>query len=259
MHEHDLDLIASLADGSLDEGDEARALVETCEVCRHEYEAQVSVLEALSGLEAARLTDFEKAGLHRDLWTELRSEAVKDKRVVPWWYRLSYAAAGLFVVVGLVAVLGQSVFNAAGEGDEASTTFSEVSSGLDGGASAESVTPLYSPQADESGGAAPTTTAGATATTLGTSPSVTLESAAPDFEAMADETRQGELPAADRAVATAKAECLGAAGLENYEFKGSVERDRTYLVAVPAGVELDSDTPVTFVDADTCEVVHVEK
>ncbi len=261
MHDHDLDLIASLADGSLEEGAEARALVETCEICRHEYDTQVSVLGALSGLQSARLTDLEKAGLHRDLWTELRSEAVEERRVIPWWYRLSYAAAGLFVMVGLVAVLGQNVFNS--EGDEAATTFSEVSSGLDGGTSAESVAPLVSPQADQSGGAAPTTTAGATATTAGTSPSVSTtlaaESVEPDFEAVAAETRQGELPPADRALVTQKAECLGAAGLENYEFKGSIEQDRTYLVAVPAGVALDSDTPVAFVDADTCEVVHVEE
>ncbi|HEY6627894.1 MAG TPA: hypothetical protein VI193_02795 [Acidimicrobiia bacterium] len=256
MHDHDLDLIASLADGSLEEQAEARALVDSCEECRHEYDTQVSVLGALSGLEPARLTELEKAGLHRDLWTELRSEAATKTRAIPWWYRLSYAAAGLFVMVGLVAVLGQGVF---GGGDSAES-FSEVSSGLDGGASAESVTPLYSPQSDESPGAEPTTTAGATDTTVSTPPSVTtLESAATDFKTVADDTRQGQLPATDRALAIERAECLGAAGLENYEFEGTVELERTYLVAVPAGVDLDSETPVTFVDADNCEVVHVEE
>jgi hypothetical protein len=259
MHDHDLDLIASLADGSLEEEAEARALVESCEVCRHEYDAQVSVLGALSALEPARMTDLEKAGLHRDLWTELRGEAAKTKRAIPWWYRLSYAAAGLFVMVGLVAVLGQGLFRS---GDSAET-FSEVSSGLDGGASAESVTPLYSPQSDEGGEAAPTTTAGATATTLDTAPSpntsLTVESAAADFETLADQARQGELPDTDRALITERTDCLDAAGLENYEFQGTVAQERIYLVAVPAGVDLDSNTPVTFVDADTCEVVHVEE
>ncbi|HLE95118.1 MAG TPA: hypothetical protein VI689_01955 [Acidimicrobiia bacterium] len=45
----------------------------------------------------------------------------------------------------------------------------------------------------------------------------------------------------------------------DHELVGTVDRERTYLIAVPAGVDLDADTPVSFVDADTCEVVHVEE
>jgi len=249
MHDHDLDLIASLADGSLDDQSEARALVETCEQCRHEYESQVSIVGALSALEPARLTDIEKATLHRDLWTDLRGDATKSKPATPWWYRWSYAAAGLFVMVGLVAVLNQGVFG----GDDAASV-----SDLSGGASAESVAPSFAPM-DSGDGQAPPTTAAAAALDPGVATTMVVESASADFEALADETRQGELPAADRALLSEKASCLSAAGLENYKLEGTVERDHTYLIAVPATADLNSETPVTFVDADTCEVVHVEE
>ncbi len=256
MHDHDLDLIASLADGSLKEQAEARALVESCEECRHEYDTQVSVLGALSAMEPARLTDLEKAGLHRDLWTELRSGAATKTRATPWWYRLSYAAAGLFVMVGLVAVLGQGVF---GGGDSAES-FSEVSSGLDGGASAESVTPLYSPQSDESGGVAPTTTTAA-ATDASVATTVPAAENAPDYKTLATETRLQQLPAANRSTGASEeeADCVSAAGLENQQVVGTVETDRTYLIAIPDSVELDSETPVNFVDTTTCTVAHVEE
>jgi hypothetical protein len=56
-----------------------------------------------------------------------------------------------------------------------------------------------------------------------------------------------------------EAECVSAAGLENQEVVGTVESDRTYLIAVPDNVELDADTPVNFVDTTTCTVAHVEE
>jgi len=243
MHDHDLDLIAALADGSLDDQTEARARVESCEVCRVEFEAQVSVLAALATIEPLRMTELEKAALHRDLWTELRNEPANEGSTTPWWYRLSYAAAGLFVVVGLVAVANQ--LGGSGDAGGQAETFTEASGPLGDGAEGVAEAPREEDGAQSTG----TTTAGdASAETT------------PDFETLAAETREGELPAAERAVATAgQAECLSAAGLVEHELKGTVERDRTYLIAVPAGVDLDADTPVSFVDADTCEVVHVEE
>ena len=70
------------------------------------------------------------AAIHRNLWTELRATPATTTKS-PWWYRVTYAAAGLFVLVGLVAVLGQMQ-----GADNTGETFSEVSSGLDGGADA---------------------------------------------------------------------------------------------------------------------------
>jgi hypothetical protein len=252
MHDHDLDLIASLADGSLDDQTEARARVETCQECRREYESQVSVLAALAQVQPATLTEIEKAALHRDLWTELRLEPAGKTTATPWWYRLSYAAAGLFVVVGLVAVVSQLGTG----GDEVAESFAEVSSGLDEGSDGAAETPT--PAQNFSG---ETTPEDASDTTIAAADSAgtTLEATA-DFEALALETRQNQLPAADRAVTVSdeQGRCLSEAGLENQTLMGTVERERTYLIAVPADTDLDTDTPVSFVDAATCEVIHVE-
>lgn len=245
MHDHDLDLIASLADGSLDDQTEARARVETCQECRLEYESQVSVLGALATMGPVRLTDLEKAALHRDLWTELRSEPAKRVSTTPWWYRTSYAAAGLFVAVGLVAVVSQ--LGIGGDTGEQAETFSEVSSGLEDGTNGEAASPMDAGSQES------------TETTNATGDVGALSTA--DFETLATETRLQQLPPTDRATLTTEDEvdCLNAAGLEDHELVGTVDRDRAYLIAVPAGVDLDADTPVSFVDADTCEVVHVEE
>ena len=107
MHRHDLDTIAALADGSLKDETSARALVESCAECRAEYESHTVVIAALAAVEPATMTDLEKAALHRELWTDLRAEAAPAVKTPPWWYRWSYAAAGVFVVVGLVGVVSQ--------------------------------------------------------------------------------------------------------------------------------------------------------
>jgi hypothetical protein len=56
-----------------------------------------------------------------------------------------------------------------------------------------------------------------------------------------------------------QADCLNAAGLEDQEVVGTVESDRTYLIAIPTEKGPDAETPVNFVDATTCEVAHVEE
>ncbi|HLF42501.1 MAG TPA: hypothetical protein VJA46_03115 [Acidimicrobiia bacterium] len=243
MHDHDLDLIAALADGTLDDQTEARARVESCEVCRVEFEAQVSILAALATIEPVRMTELEKAALHRDLWTELRSEPANQASTSPWWYRLSYAAAGLFVVVGLVAVANQM----GGSEDTGGQveTFTQASGRLDAGSEEDAEAPMYEYGAQSTETTTPAGDASAETT--------------PDFETLATQARLREFPAADSALPTEdQADCLDAAGLVDQELVGTVDRERTYLIAVPAGVDLDADTPVSFVDADTCEVVHVE-
>lgn len=240
MHEHDLDLIAALADGSLDDQSAARDLVETCQECRQEYQTQVAILATLAIVEPVTMTELEKASLHRDLWTELRAQPAET--AAPWWYRVSYAAAGLFVVVGLVAVVNQLA------GDEVAETFSEVSSGLDEGASGETASPLSDDGSEESAG---TTVAAADAGAGDT----------PDFKTLAEEARLQQLPPSVRAndSASEDLDCVNAAGLENQEVVGTVDADRKYLIAVANDEDLDAETPVNFVDATTCEVAHVEE
>jgi hypothetical protein len=255
MHVHDLDLIAALADGSLDDQSEARALIETCPECHQEYETQVTIIAALAAIEPAAMSEFEKAALHRDLWTELRSPPAKTS--TPWWYRLTYAAAGLFVVVGLVAVVNQLGNSNAGEGE----TFLEVSSSLDEGTDGQTASPSAGEDAGYDAGESTVTTL--SAESAGTTV-VTADSGGgdtPDFEALADEARLQQLPPSVRTngSTTEDLDCLNAAGLENQDVVGAVEADRKYLIAVPDGEDLDADTAVNFVDATTCEVAHVEE
>jgi hypothetical protein len=251
MHDHDLDLIASLADGSLDDPTEARALIETCPECRGEYEAHLSVIVALATMEPVTMSDFERAALHRDLWTELRSQPAKTS-ATPWWYRFSYAAAGLFVLVGLVAVVNQL-----GSGGSGPTeTFSDVSSELDAGSDGQTASPLAGEESAES-----------TDSTIAESTDSTMTAAdsgggnSPDFETLANEARLQQLPPSVRATASTSEDldCVNAAGLENQEVVGTVEADRKYLIAVANDEDLDADTAVNFVDAATCEVSHVEE
>jgi hypothetical protein len=251
MHVHDLDLIAALADGSLDDQSEARALVESCPECHQEYETQVAIIAALAAIEPAAMSDFEKAALHRDLWTELRSTPAKKS--TPWWYRLSYAAAGLFVMVGLVAVVNQLGNSNAGEGE----TFLEVSSGLDEGTDGQTASPLAGEDAGDS--TVTTFSAESAGTTVVTADSGGGDT--PDFKALADEARLQQLPPSVRTngSTTEDLDCVNAAGLEDQDVVGAVEADRKYLIAVPEGEDLDADTAVNFVDATTCEVAHVEE
>jgi hypothetical protein len=248
MHDHDLDLIASLADGSLDDPTEARALIETCPECRGEYESQLSVIAALATVDPVTMSDFEKAALHRDLWTELRNQPAKTS-ATPWWYRFSYAAAGLFVLVGLVAVANQL-----GSGDSGGTErFSEVSSGLDAGSDGQTASPLAGEDSAES------TIAESTGSTMAAADSGYGN--IPDFKTLADEARLQQLPPSVRATESTSEDldCVNAAGLENQEVVGTVEADRRYLIAVANDDDLDADTAVNFVDAATCEVAHVEE
>ncbi|MGH8947751.1 MAG: hypothetical protein ACRDXF_02740, partial [Acidimicrobiia bacterium] len=125
MHEHPLDLIAALADGSLSDETEARALIETCPECRDEYHVQTEVIGWLAAAPAAAMTDLEKAALHRDLWTELPNEPSKSA-TTPWWQRLSYVAAGLLVTIGLVSVLNNSALVGGDANSGAPTTAADA-------------------------------------------------------------------------------------------------------------------------------------
>ncbi|MEE8375042.1 MAG: hypothetical protein V3S26_01805, partial [Acidimicrobiia bacterium] len=117
MRKHEIELITALAEGTLDDETQARALIESSNKARVEYEAQKTTLAALADVQPAVMSDIEKATLHRDIWTALKAQPVAVKKTAPWYYRWSYAAAGLFLVVGLFAVLNTDGFS----GDDAAT------------------------------------------------------------------------------------------------------------------------------------------
>lgn len=116
MHDHDLDLIAAYADGTLtDDTSHAERLVASCEVCRAEYERQRQVRDLLRGLAPVRMAEAERARLHEAVWSriEARREVVppapsRVPRRVPWWLRLAPVAAGVLVVVVGLGVLLQT-------------------------------------------------------------------------------------------------------------------------------------------------------
>ncbi|MGH8870940.1 MAG: hypothetical protein ACRDWS_03085 [Acidimicrobiia bacterium] len=244
MHEHDLNLMAALADGSLEDDSEALALVDTCDVCRSEYQAHARVLELFAATPKDSMTELEKAALHRDVWTELRRAPARTTSA-PWWQRWYYVAAGLFVLVGLVGVLGRQLPG----GGETAETFAEIGSGPESAPADEEAAPFAAGDSADDGGAdSGATTTAAAAGTL-----------APSFPELADQARAKE---ADQSLGTMSVddeveECLSRAGLDEHIVVDEVELDQTYLVAMPEDPE--ADRIVTFVALAGCEVVYVDR
>jgi hypothetical protein len=246
MHDHPLDLIAALADGSLSDEAEARALVETCPECRDEFRAQTEVIGWLAASPAVEMTDLEKAALHRHLLTELRTEPAKRPTTL-WWQRLSYVAAGLFVMVGLVGVLNNGVLE--GGGESGATTTAAIAEAVDEAASED--VPFFA-QGSDDGESAPEMTTETTAA----AEDAGAESLPVPFQELADEARANQ---ADR-VATQGTdrdteECLTRIGLDEYLVVDEVELDRTYLLVMPEDPQ--AEPIVTFVVLPGCEIVYV--
>ena len=255
MHKHDLNLIAALADGSL--GDETRALsrVESCSDCRAEYEAQKSVLGALAAVEPAAMTEHEKAALHRDLWTELRTDGAVAQTTAPWWYRWSYAAAGLFVVIGLGAVVSQMT----GGGDTSSLfeeTAGEIPQAEDAPAADDGASPgLASAQVTD----AEAESAGAAGADAADAAGVDAGAESVDFALLAEalvEPGQSEQMLRTTVDQSLYTECLTEAGLEDHEVLQTYSLEAGDYIAVVAEDAPADSAEVTFVDLATCGVVY---
>jgi hypothetical protein len=269
MRDHDLELIAALVEGRLEDETQARDLIASSDEAREEYEAQKLAYESLRSIGAAHLTENERAALHRDVWTELRGGApVKAK--TPWYYRWAPVAAGLFVVVGVAAVLS-------GGGQEAATTFRDIASELggdgDGGAAATSTTAadaadLYS-GGDDAGAEAPATDT-TQAMTDGTFTAEEMGNGRARYAADAARVREGEFTtrlqdyeeASDPAVET----CLERAGLTNYRPVATLvpadtteaDVDETIVVSAPEQ-SVVAEAPLAFVDLSTCDLVYLDE
>jgi hypothetical protein len=244
MHKHDLDLIASFADGTIEDETEARDLVASCDECRAEYQSQLEVLELLATAPPVAMSELEKAALHRDLWTELRSEPSTAAARTPW-YRWAYVAAGLFVVVGLAGALSRLPF---GGGDAASdNTFVEISSALDGDAGQGGDLPLFdAPDAASGGEESVETTQAASESLLLPFPELAEEARA----LRQSDSRTGQLTTDPDEIDR----CLEKSGLFDHVVVEELELDQRYLVVMAR--EGSTDQTVTFIALESCEIVH---
>lgn len=243
MHEHDLDLIAALADGSLADEAEARALVDACDVCRAEYRSQADVLAWIASAPRAEMTEPEKAALHRDLWTELRRDPARTASV-PWWQRWSYVAAGLFVVVGLAGVLNGVI----GSGESGGST-AESPVDLDLADRGDEAAPFLAEDngSDGAGESAATTTAAA-------EQAVTVP-----FPELADQVRASRETDPGTGTTSPDAtvtECLERVGLDDHIVVAELELDRVYLAVMARD---EAEGTVTFVAPDECEIAFVDR
>lgn len=271
MRDHDLDLIAALVEGRLEDETEARALIASSAEAREEYEAQKLAHQSLRGMGKAHLTEEERAALRRDVWTELRTEASPKATKTPWYYRWAAVAAGLFVIIGLVAVLS-------GGGQDMAPTSDEIAAELSGdGEAGADTTTAAAGQADIDPGAddaraesAPTETTEA-ASEGTTTAAVNLESAT-FYEAEAARVRRdhstvplqghGEEAEEERREVDA---CVEQAGLIDYRpvatvpgpHPGGSDGAGSLVVAAPEQTVL-AEAPLAFVDLDTCELLYVD-
>lgn len=272
MRDNELELIAALVEGRLEDEAEARALIESSPELQAEYEAQKTAFEALSAVGTTSLTETERSSLRRDVWTELKAPAASAPARNPWYFRWVPALAGLFVVVGLVAVISQ------GGGDDVSEPVARLSAetstadGADGGAG-ETGADVHADQDEAMEETEPTS--GATQDALSLSPP-----AVEFYSAQASMVRSGALEEEPTAETTqspeeAAAPCLETSRLAGYVpltiLTAPIESDRVDLgsipvpsesnpviVAIPEGADLTSAV-IAFVDQDSCQVIHLDE
>lgn len=256
MREHELELIAALVEGRLEDESEARALIESSPELREEYEAQKLAYEAMRNAGTASLRETERAALHRDIWTELRSESTQSASKTPWYYRWVPVAAGLLVVVGLVSVLGPGGDDSGEEAvnlaaDAAETTTTAADSGAAGGDAAPS-------DGDDTAQTESTSEAeGDRATSPEEADYFTMQAQ----RVRAEEFSDSQLETFDNEDQTAEhADCLTRIGLDEHRIVATTSSldGETLLVTVPQERDL-TDAPVGFVAPEVCELVYLDE
>lgn len=244
MRERERELIAALAEGSLEDETEARALLDASPEAEAEFQLQLAALDALSVASPVEMTELERAQLNRDLWARLRAEKVKT-RSAAGVYGWSLAAAALFVVVGLAAVLGGGILNLAQSGEDST----EATTSASDEASQETMEAADADTfAEGDGGAA----------------AMPSPSAQSFFEEQAERLRRGDTLRGSAAGTDSEddAACLQRAGLTDHMVAAVLDQDDTapiegrHLAAVPSGEEIGPETPVHFVETETCERVY---
>lgn len=117
MHEHDLDLIAAYADGSGDvDVIRAQRLVDSCPICRREYEVQAGVRQWLADAKFQGLDGTERSRIRSAVLSQVQDRSTTRLRA---WLAAGSVAAALLVVVGLGGILSNGF--SAGDSAEVAT------------------------------------------------------------------------------------------------------------------------------------------
>jgi hypothetical protein len=152
-HAHDVDIVAALAGGWIDDDEErtaAEVLVEDCEECRAEFELHTDVSTWLSSAAEVSMTDEERESLHRRVHAEAAPGgnvvAMPDRsaRATRGWLRIGSVAAALVMVVGVGGILTQL--------DGADSGETSADGGTADTAAAEAADPVEGLLRDDSGG-----------------------------------------------------------------------------------------------------------
>jgi hypothetical protein len=107
MHEHDLDLIMALAEGTLDASDvpSAEAAIAACAECSEDLELQRLALGALEAAPPVAMTEMESAQMRRTLRRELGLvPAAKPARPARRWFPIGALASAAALLLALVVI-----------------------------------------------------------------------------------------------------------------------------------------------------------
>lgn len=262
MRERELELIAALVEGRLEDEADARALIESSPEARAEYEAQRRAHAALTGLGPVAMTESERSALHRDLWTALRTGAAASRPdAAPWyarWLPATAAVVFLLATVGVIGVMGGGQggdFNEiAADSERATTTAAEETAGRDGDAGGD-MAPLD----------APTSTAGAAGFEGGAVSPEAIQFLSAEAARIRATVRPASTTGDDSTEQIDLEACLREAGLEDHVIVDTVvpegvesEMAESVIAAVPEAVDIEEAT-VTFVGQVSCQVVYIDE
>ena len=266
MRSHEQELISALVEGRLDDEAEALALIASSDALHAEYEAQKLAYDTLSAIPPAQLSDQERAALRRDVWTELQAQPTPGSSTTPWYFRWSTAAAGLFIVVGVLTITN---LGGSGSGD-ASTEVASVTTSAAALAPEETAAKDGEPDDVTEALDADTADAAGAAGNMRTIPDPILQA----FGLISDELRLNDprLPGTSssklQALAADHESCLTEAALEGYEavsefFHPTIGDSETfataYLAAVPVDQPTGPETPVAYVVLATCTLFYIDE
>ena len=201
MHEHDLDLIMALAEGTLDASDvpSAEAQIAACAECSEDLELQRLALGALEAAPPVAMTEMESSGMRRTLRRELGLvPAAKPAKPPRRWFPIGALASAAALLLALVVVGPGLDLLGPGSSDDArsvdiaafSQTTTTSAAGADAAADAAELELAGEPErtaANDGGGEAPaatTTTTGATTTTSAAGETTTTAQATAPATAM---------------------------------------------------------------------------